>query len=82
VTPPPAFETAGLFAAHSDGERRGTFAGIGMLVGFIAGAAYGHAHTSPSADRLLTVMLYGTGGMVLGAVGGAVLFQMVEGSRH
>ena len=51
---PPAFETARLFATQGDRERRGTYAGIGMLVGFTAGVAYGHAHTSPPPD-LLTV---------------------------
>ena len=81
VTSTPCPQTRLLLEARTDTQRRGTYAGVGMLVGFIAGAAYGNAHTSPSPDRLLTVMLYGSGGMVLGAVGGALLYQVLEG-RH
>jgi hypothetical protein len=80
---PPSLDSLGLRVnAATDRERRGTFAGIGMLLGFVAGAAYGNAHTSPSPARLFLVMAYGCGGMVIGAVGGAVLYQVVEGSRH
>jgi hypothetical protein len=44
VTSPPAFETAKLFTARSDSERRGTYAGIAFtFVGEVAILATNHA---------------------------------------
>src|SRR5947208_10066984 len=80
VLPPTAssFVPVTLSASATDRERRGTYAGIGMLVGFVAGAVYGNAHTSHDASGLFIVMLYGCGGMILGAVSGVAIYEVVR----